>query len=357
MNKKFKGIEKIKVGIMGCTGLVGQQFVKMLSHHPYFEISCLTASPKSEKKKYNNTVNWRFENKIPSNLKDSVIEKTCVETFLRNKVKIVFSALPSPVAKNIEIELRNSGIYVFSNSSAHRMDEEIPIIIPEVNSEHFELAKKQKNKYGGFIVTNSNCTTFGLVLSLKPIIKFGIKSIIVSTYQSVSGAGRKGVAGMEILGNIIPYIKGEEEKIVKETGKILGEVKNGRIVKKNIEIIANCCRVPVNVGHLESITIEFEKEIDLQDFEESLKNFKSEPQRLKLPSAPENPIIISKENNRPQPYLDSKNCNGMAITVGRIRKKNNKISFFLLINNLVRGAAGTSILNAEYALKKKIIEV
>lgn len=357
MNKRFQLIEKIKVGIMGCTGLVGQQFVRILSHHPYFEISCLTASQKSEKKKYGDIVNWGFEDEIPSSLKDSVIERTCVETFLRNKVKIVFSALPSPIAKNIEIELRNNGIYVFSNSSAHRMNEEVPIIIPEINPEHFELAKKQKSKYGGFIVTNSNCTTSGFVLSLKPVIEFTIKSVTVSTYQSISGAGRKGIAGMDILGNIIPYIKGEEEKIERETKKILGEIKNGKIVERDMEIIANCCRVPVNFGHLESITIEFEREVDLQSFIQSLKNFKSEPQKLKLPSAPENPIIVKNENDRPQPLFDFKNCNGMAITVGRIRKKNNKISFFLLVNNLIRGAAGTSVLNAEYTLKKKIIEV
>lgn len=354
---KIQKSKRIKVGIMGCTGLVGQQFVKMLSNHPYFEITCLTASKNSEGKEYGKAVSWMIGDKIPEQVKNLIIQKTSTEIFLKNDVRIVFSALPSPVAKDIEMELRKSGIYVFSNASAYRMNPEIPIIIPEINPEHFELAIKQKMKYGGFIITNSNCTTSGFAFSLKPILDLEPISAIVTTYQAISGAGRKGLASMYILGNVIPFIKEEEEKIERESRKILGEVVNGEIKEREIKIIANCARVPVIFGHLESITLEFKNDIDLELFINKLKKFKGEPQKLNLPSAPKNPIIISEEKDRPQPSFDANNENGMSVTIGRIRKKYNRISFFLLVNNLVRGAAGTSVLNAEYAFKKKIIEV
>ncbi|MCP2604464.1 aspartate-semialdehyde dehydrogenase, partial [Candidatus Aminicenantes bacterium AC-708-M15] len=341
---------------MGCTGLVGQQFIKMLSNHPYFEISCLTASSNSEGKKYNEVVNWMLKGEIPNIVKNLIIEKTSIETFIKNNIKIVFSALPSSVAKDIEIELRNNGLYIFSNASAHRMNEEIPIIIPEINPEHFELAEKQKNKYGGFVITNSNCTTSGFVMALKPILNLKLKSAIITTYQSISGAGRKGIPAMSIFGNVIPYIKDEEEKIERETKKILGQLVNGKIKEKEIEVIANCARVPVPFGHLECITLEFEREINESLFIKNLINFKGEPQKLRLPSAPERPIILINEKDRPQPIFDIHTEKGMAVVIGRIRRKNNKISFFLHVNNLVRGAAGTSVLNAEYALKKEIIE-
>ncbi len=349
-------MEKIKVAIMGGTGLVGQQFVRMLADHPYFQVSLITASDNSAGKRYCDAVNWIVSEEIPYELKDIIISKTEINSFMNKDVRIVFSALPAAIAKDIEMKLVEKGYYVFSNSSAFRMLPEIPILIPEVNADHIKLIEKQKMKGGGFIITNSNCSTAGLVMLLKPLMIFGLISVNVATYQALSGAGRRGVASLDILGNIIPYIKDEEEKIERESCKILGKLFNGSVAMCDLEVNASCCRVAVKDGHLESVSLQFSEDISEDNVIETLESFRGVPQELKLPTAPVQPIIARKENNRPQPIFDVNNgfperARGMSITVGRIRKKKNKINCFILLHNAIRGAAGTCILNAELAYK------
>lgn len=360
INKKIKEKGKIKVGILGCTGLVGQQFIKMLDDHPYFEIAFLSSSKKSEGKSYKEAVEWIVGGNIPACAENIIIGETSVEALKNEKVKVLFSALPSPVAKEIERTLARENFYVFSNASAYRMDPDVPIIITEVNPAHLELIRRQSSNQGGFIVTNSNCSTTGLVLGLKPLLPFGLKSVTITTYQALSGAGRQGVASLDILGNIIPYIKDEEEKIEIETKKILGELHKQGLKQADLEVNASCCRVPIRDGHLESIIVELDDDIGAETVLQAFQSFRGVPQEMKLPSAPDIPIIVKDEENRPQPLLDRDagvplRAKGMAITVGRIRKKGKKINFFLLVHNTIRGAAGTCILNAELAVMQEYI--
>lgn len=354
-------IKKINVCVMGCTGLVGQQFIKMLNGHPYFEIAALCSSEKSTGKTYCDAVDWIVGGEVPECVRNSIITETSVDAIKRKKVEIVFSALPSAAANEIERALTREKIYIFSNASAHRMDSDVPILIPEVNAEHFSLIKDQASKGNGFIVTNSNCSVSGLVLGLKPLLNYGLKSVIVTTYQALSGAGRHGVLSLDILGNVIPYIKDEEEKMERETKKILGIIDNGKVKDADLEVNTSCSRVPSRDGHLESIVVELDENINIKTLSEALRSFRGIPQDLKLPTAPESPIIVRTEENRPQPLLDRgagtpERAKGMAVTVGRIRKKGNKINFFLLVHNTIRGAAGTCILNAELAVKKSLIK-
>jgi len=352
-------MEKLKIGILGATGLVGQHFVSLLANHPYFQIDFLSASNNSKGKTYKNIVNWRLKEKLPENIKNIELIDTKLDSIIDREAKIIFSALPSNIQTNIERELRANNECIFSNSSINRMDNEIPIIVTEVNNEHFELAKIQKGKYGGFIVTNPNCVVSGFSLVLKPLNRFNIKSIAVSTYQAISGAGINGISAFDINSNAIPYIKNEEEKIENETIKILSRLDKSTLKVPSFSIMANCCRIGVLVGHLESIILELEKEVSVEEIKEALISFTSEAQKLNLPTAPKHSIIVSDKIDRPQPILDSylpeTGVSGMSVVVGKIRKKENKISLFLLVNNLIRGAAGQSILNSEYAFKKFFI--
>lgn len=354
-------MDKLKVCVMGCTGLVGQQFIKMLDSHSYFEIAALSSSESSEGTIYREAADWIVGGNIPECVKNLVIIETSVEAIKKKGVKVVFSALPSAVARNIERALANEGLYVFSNASAHRMDADVPILIPEVNPDHLKLIKAQASQDGGFIVTNSNCSTTGLVLGLKPLWNFGFESVTVTTYQALSGAGRRGVASLDILGNIIPFIKEEEEKIERETRKIFGKIHQEDVKDAELEINASCCRVPTYSGHLESIIIELDEDVDTKTISNALSSFRGIPQEMKLPTSPEAPVIVRTEENRPQPVLDRdagapERAKGMAITIGRIRKKGKKINFFLLVHNTIRGAAGTCILNAELATMQNLIK-
>jgi len=356
MDKK----KKIRVGVMGSTGLVGQQFVRMLSGHPSFEVITLTASGRSAGKRYGDAVEWLVGGTVPEDTADLVVEETSAESFLKKDVKIAFSALPSAVCRDIENELAEKGIGVFSNASAFRMDPEVPVLIPEVNPDHLRLVRSQLHRRRGFIIANSNCTTSGLVLALKPLLEFGIRRVGVATYQAVSGAGRRGLASLSILGNVIPFIKSEEEKIEAESRKILGTFRGSSVEELPLDIHASCCRVPVRDGHLESVTLDMASDFDLNAAREALASFQGAPQRMKLPTAPENPILVTGEIDRPQPVLDvmagrPERAEGMAITVGRMRKNGRRMNFFLLVHNTIRGAAGTCILNAELALRSGYI--
>jgi aspartate-semialdehyde dehydrogenase len=353
-------MDRIKVAVMGCTGLVGQQFVRMLYNHSFFTIHTLTSSAKSAGKKYGETLNWAAEGEIPEAMRELVILETSVESILKTGVRIVFSALPASIAEKIESILRGYGLFIFSNASAHRTDEDVPILIPEINSDHLEIIKRQLARTKGFIITNSNCSTSGLAMVLKPLEPFGIQSAIVTTFQSISGAGRRGLSAMDMASNVIPFIKNEEEKIERESRKILGKFDGFKIVNRDMIINASCCRVPVREGHLMGLVIEFEKDVDVRTVENALSLFRGIPQEKRLPTAPEFPIVVRHEEDRPQPVLDvyagsPERARGMAVTVGRIRKKGRRLNLFLLVHNTIRGAAGTCILNAELALMKRFI--
>lgn len=351
-------MKKIPAAVLGCTGIVGQRFVQALSAHPFFDLRVLAASEKSAGQRYKDLEKWMIEGEIPKKFRDQAVKNLDSKVLRAKGIEIVFSALPSEVAKGVELEFAKQGFRVFSNASAFRMEPQVPILVPEVNPEHLEIINNQKKEYGGFIVTNPNCTAAGLVLGLKPLTQFGIKNVTVTTYQALSGAGYPGVASLDILGNIIPYIKEEEEKIEEETKKLLGSFKAGKISPARFDIIASCARIPVRDGHLESVVVELESDIDLEDIMRAMIDFKGVPQEKRLPTAPERPIIVFEESDRPQPLLDAyagspERARGMAISVGRIKKLGRKIRFFLLVHNTIRGAAGCSLLNAELAYEQK----
>ncbi|MDT7892089.1 MAG: aspartate-semialdehyde dehydrogenase [Thermoproteota archaeon] len=348
-------MNRIPVGILGATGIVGQRYIKLLSNHPWFEITELAASEKSAGKTYEEVMKhrWKLGGEIPHEVKGKVV-KECKPNL---DCKIVFSALDASVAGPIEEEFAKEGYVVISNARNHRMDEDVPLLIPEVNPESLQLIEVQKRRRGfkGFIVTHPNCSTTHLCLVLKPLHeKFKIRKVIVTTMQALSGAGYPGVASLDIIDNIIPYIPLEEDKIENETLKILGKVENGRINFANISVSATCNRVFVSDGHMESVSVELENKPSMDEFIGCLDDF--DPlKKYQLPSHVK-PIIILKEEDRPQPRLDRNLANGMASVVGRIRKCNVlDYKFLVLGNNTIRGGAGGAILIAELLKYKNMI--
>jgi len=354
-------MKTIKTAVIGCTGLVGQQFIKMLDNHPFFKVQAILSSSTSKGKKYRDVVQWAVSGNIPEYAADMEIQATKIESLTGNGIKVVFSALPAGVAREFEGKIRTNKMIVFSNASAYRMEQNVPILIPEVNGDHLSLVKEQVSEYQGFIVATSNCSTAGLVLALKPLEQYGLKTVFVSTYQAISGAGRGGVSGLEISGNILPFINNEEEKMELESKKIMGKMRGDFIENLDFEIQASCCRVPVREGHLESVVVELKEKVELKDLENSWSTFSGIPQKLKLPTSPDFPILLRKEPDRPQPILDGfagkpSRASGMAVSIGRILKKKSTIRFFLLVHNTIRGAAGNCILNAELALKEGFVK-
>lgn len=348
-------MRKIPVGILGATGNVGQRFVQLLENHPWFEVKYLCASEKSFGQRYGDIVNWKVSPKIPERMVNMKL-RLCKPDF---KIRVVFSALDSSVAGPIEEDFAKKGYIVISNSKNHRMDKDVPLLIPEVNPEHLDLIQVQKKRLGGkgFIVTNPNCTTIGLTMALKPLQDaFGVSKVLVTSMQALSGAGYPGVPSLDAIDNVIPFIGDEEEKVETEPLKLLGSFNNGRINSANIVISAHCNRVAVRDGHLEAVTVELVKKANIDEILKVFRNFKSVPQELNLPFSPENPIIVRMENDRPQPVLDRDINNGMTVSIGRIRKSNIfDIKFTLLVHNTIRGAAGAAILNAELLKAKKLI--
>ncbi|OYT34251.1 aspartate-semialdehyde dehydrogenase [Archaeoglobales archaeon ex4484_92] len=340
------------VAVLGATGMVGQKFIQLLEGHPWFKVKSLAASERRAGKKYGEEVIWLVSEEVPKYVRD--IEMVQLNPKYVD-ADIVFSALPSNIAREAEPKFASEGFVVASNASAFRMEKDVPLIIPEVNSDHLGLINIQKKNRGweGYIITNPNCTTIILTLSLKPLMKFGINSVKVATMQAISGAGFLGVPSFAIEDNIIPFIKGEEEKVESETLKILGKLRNGEISYANISISASCHRVPVTDGHLESVWVEFTGKVDIEEIKSSFE--KLAPIK-NLPTSPNKVIIVRSEVDRPQPRLDRNSGNGMSIVVGRIRKDTeNSVKYLVLGHNTVRGAAGASILNAELLVAKKYI--
>ena len=352
----------MKAAILGSSGMIGQRFAQMLSDHPYFEVVAYCASDRSDGKRLSEV--WKLSDiEIPKRLGHEVIQPTSPAALGKEGAEVVFSGLPSEVAGPIEDECAEHGMAVFSNAASHRMEHDTPILIPEINPGHLAAIETQKKrrKNGGFIVTNANCSITGLALGLKPLVdEFGFAEISVATYQALSGAGYPGVPSLDTLGNVVPFIKSEEEKMNLEGKKILGRYEKGRFVDSPVEIQASCARVNVRDGHLEAVFIRDKDMPDKKTVARVLAQFTSKPQKLKLPSAPEHPIIVREEANRPQPVLDvdagtPERARGMAVTIGRIRAEKDCLRFYLLSHNTIRGGAGGSVLNAELAYKEGAI--
>jgi len=351
---------RVKAAVLGCTGLVGQQFIRMLDGHPDFEIVTLTSSPRSAGHCYGQAVSWSAGGDVPHSAGKLEIQRSEPEAVEAGGARVVFSALPREAADRIEPELRRRGLSIFSNASCRRLDKDVPVLVPEVNPDHLELARGQAAAFGGAIVANSNCSTAGLVLVLKPLLGLGLESVTVSTFQAISGAGRRGLAALDIAANVIPFIRDEEEKMSRESLKILGRLEAGRVEAAALEVNASCGRVPVTDGHLLSLRLDFSRIVDKETIERALAEFRGLPQELSLPSAPEQPLIVRAEEDRPQPVLDAlagrpEKARGMAVSVGRVRAKGSTANCWALVHNTIRGAAGNCLLAAELALRQGLI--
>jgi aspartate-semialdehyde dehydrogenase len=348
---------RIPVGVLGATGAVGQKFVALLENHPWFELTELAASDRSAGKSYRDATVWRQYQPIPERLKDRTI-KPCEPAL---DCRVVFSGLDSSVAGEIEENFARAGYIVVSNSRNHRMDDDVPLLVPEVNPEHLALIKVQRERrsWPGAIVTNPNCSTIGLVMALAPIHRaFGVKRVVVATMQALSGAGYPGHSAIDMLGNVIPFIGGgEEEKMETEPLKIMGSLDGNGIRFAECRISAHTNRVFVEDGHMECVSLELERKAKPDEVAGVLAQFSSLPQELKLPSAPERPVIVTGERDRPQPRFDRDAGNGMSAVVGRIREcPVFDIRFVVLSHNTIRGAAGAAILNAELMKAQGLIE-
>ena len=338
---------KTPVGILGATGIVGQRLVQMLEHHPWFEVAWLAASDRSEGRPYAEAARWQMKTSIPASIAAMRLSPATPE----GAPSVVFAALDAAIAAELEPRFADAGHAVVSNSSALRMAADVPLVVPEVNSDHIKLLECQswRRKSRGFVVTNPNCSAIGLVMALAPLHQqFGIETVMAVTMQAVSGAGYPGVAALDILGNVIPYIPKEEEKMEEETLKLLGQLHGSRIVPAPFAMSVHCNRVAVEDGHTQSVSIKLKKKARSEEMIRAWEEFRSVPQELKLPSAPERPVRYSAAPDRPQPRFDVDAGNGMTATVGRLRPCSVlDWKFTVLSHNTIRGAAGAALLNAE----------
>jgi len=344
-------MSKLKAALLGATGAVGQRYVGMLHGHPSISLDVLMGS-ESAGRKYGEVVRWLSPEPIPDGIASATVETSKPEA--AKGCDLVFSALPSEAARLIEPRFAKAGFAVVSEASAHRMDGDVPLMVPEVNAEHLQLLKVQRKRRGwkGALATTPNCTVTGLAMVMKPLHqRFGFTKAIVTTMQAVSGAGLPGVPSMHIIDNVIPYIKNEEEKVAGEAKKILGTFADGEIAKTEIPIGVSCNRVPVLEGHTETLYSEFSTEASPGEVAAELESFRGRPQELRLHTAPRQPIIVRREPDRPQPRLDrlAGTVRGMSVVVGRIRRglDERSVQLTLLSHNTIRGAAGTAILTAE----------
>ena len=343
----FKAMKnKYPIGILGATGMVGQRFIQLLERHPWFEVAWLAASDRSSGKKYGEAAKWRLDTPLP----ERIASMTIAPAEPAGAPKIIFAALDAAIARDLEPRFADAGCAVVSNSSAYRMAPNVPLVIPEINAAHLGLIEEQTSRRasGGYMVTNPNCSTIGLVMALKPIDqRFGITQIIVTTMQAVSGAGYPGVPSMDILGNVVPYIGSEEEKMEAETLKLLGKLEGHVVAPLAARISASCNRVAVEDGHTESVSIKLARQATREEVLAAWAEFRPLAGQ-QLPTAPDQPIEWAPQDDRPQPRLDRNRGNGMAVTVGRLRPCGVlDWKFTVLSHNTIRGAAGAAILNAE----------
>jgi len=340
--------KQIRVGILGATGTVGQRFVQMLEHHPQFVVTALAASDRSVGKTYAEACVWRLPGDMPKGARALPVHPPRP----RLDCDVIFSSVPSEVGREMEGCFAEAGYPVISNTSSYRMDAGVPLLVPEVNPEHLSLLDGRKGK--GFIVTNPNCSAIGIALALAPLHRaFGVEACVVTTLQAISGAGYPGVSAMDITDNVVPYIGSEEEKIERETQKILGMVQDRTIAPAPFPVSAQVHRVNVQDGHIAAIRVRLGRKAELAEVRDALANFSGVPQALKLHTAPERPIIVRDEPDRPQPRLDRDAGGGMSISVGRIFPDQVlDYRFVALSHNTIRGAAGAAILNAELLVAK-----
>ena len=346
---------RIPVGILGATGMVGQHFVKFLQNHPWFEIAWLGASDRSAGKPYREATSWRLDGTMPAGVQAFQVQE-CKPV---SAPRLVFSAMDASVATEIERDFAQAGHVVVSNSRNHRMEPDVPLLIPEVNPEHLKIIPQQQRKRGwkGQIATNPNCSTIVLAMALAPLKQFGITRVIATTMQAISGAGYPGVASMDINANVIPYIGGEEEKMQQETQKILGDFTGEGLRPLNAKVSAHCNRVPVVDGHTVTVSVEFDRKPSKDEIIRALTNYRSVPQERKLPSAPPQPVMYMEENDRPQPRRDVERERGMAVFVGRLREcPVLDYKFIALGHNTIRGAAGAAVLNAELMYTEGLLD-
>ena len=331
----------VKAGILGATGAVGQRFVEALSNHPWFEITALAASERSAGKTYREAAGWRLDTAMPESVENIEVVPVDPKTV---DADVVFSALPADLALTVESEFAKAGFAVASNASSYRMEKDIPLVIPEVNPEHLGLLEVQQDTRGwdGYIITNPNCSTIVMTVTLKPLMQFGLETVQVATMQAISGAGFSGVAAMAIYDNVIPYIGSEEKKMETETLKLLGEFNGSEIVPADMKVSASCHRVPVVDGHTEAIWAGMRENPTPEEVREAFLKF--DPELGELPSEPNKALIVRDEVDRPQPRLDRNMGKGMSVSVGRIREG---IRYIAMGHNTIRGAAGASVLNAE----------
>ncbi|HVP95251.1 MAG TPA: aspartate-semialdehyde dehydrogenase [Methanoregulaceae archaeon] len=337
----------INVGVLGATGAVGQRFVQLLADHPWFHLKVLTASERSAGKPYRDVVNWRLDVPFPKEVADISISPTTIKSL--NDVDLVFSALPADIATGVETMCAEAGIAVCSNASSHRMDANVPLVVPEVNPDHLGLIDVQRDKGGdGFIVTNPNCSTIMLVMSLAPLRSCKFSDVRVSTMQAISGAGFSGVPAMAIYDNVIPYIGNEEEKMETESLKIMGTIDGTEVKNAPFSVSASCHRVPVIDGHTMAVWVDIRE--DVESVKTMYRNYK--PPISGLPTQPDHSVLLLDDADRPQPRLDRLRGNGMTVSVGRIREG---LRYVTMGHNTIRGAAGASVLNAELIHSRKYL--
>ncbi|WAC06034.1 MAG: aspartate-semialdehyde dehydrogenase [Methanoregula sp.] len=337
----------INVGVLGATGAVGQRFVELLADHPWFKLTTLTASERSAGKPYGEVVNWRLDTPFPDKIARLKVSPTSPKR--AKDVDLVFSALPAEIATDVELEFADAGIGVCSNASSHRMEPDIPLVVPEVNPDHLGLIDVQRDKgRDGFIVTNPNCSTIMMVMALAPLRAYKFTDVRVATMQAISGAGFAGVAAMAIYDNVIPYIGKEEEKMETESLKIMGALKGKKVINAPFSVSASCHRVPVIDGHTMAVWVDINQPVD--ELKKAYYNYK--PPIKGLPTQPEKSVMYLEENDRPQPRLDRMRGKGMTVSVGRLREG---IRFITMGHNTIRGAAGASVLNAELISNKKYL--
>src|ERR1035437_2792099 len=350
-------MERRKVGILGATGMVGQRFIQLLNNHPWFEIAWLAASDRSAGKTYGEACRWKLDTPLPARIAAMTVMPNVPEGTPDGELpKIIFAALDADIARELEPKFAAAGCAVVSNSSAFRMVEDVPLMVPEVNADHLAMIERQSCRRagsadgvpGGYIVTNPNCSAIGLVLALKPLEeRFGIESLFVSTMQAVSGAGYPGVSSLDIMGNVVPFIKNEEEKLEEEVGKLLGRLGRDGIEMLDAKLSAHCNRVAVEDGHMECVSIKLRTKATREEVLAAWSEF-APLAGMRLPTAPEQPVEFDASVDRPQPRLDKMRGHGMASTVGRLRECNLlDWKFVVLSHNTIRGAAGAAVLNAE----------